>query len=114
MDLEVGGDSPWGGQSILIADRAIQGKKLTCGVDVPSSATNPKTPETLGFGGQIGIVFNFEAVGRLTISNRIAVKIESSRASPVVLVANPQITCRKTSKNSPPSRNATCPTTSSR
>ena len=29
MDLEDGGDSPWGGQSISISDKAIQGKKLT-------------------------------------------------------------------------------------
>jgi hypothetical protein len=29
MDLEDGGDSPWGGQSIPISDTAIQGKKLT-------------------------------------------------------------------------------------
>lgn len=49
MDLEVGGDSPWGGKQMLVALESSN-QWLTCGADVPSSApSNPKLPEASGF-----------------------------------------------------------------
>ena len=82
--------------------------------DVPSSATNPKAPETAGFGGQTGTAFVPGTMDHLIICDRVTLKIEATRASPTVFLATPQITSWKASTNSPPSRDTTRPPPSSR